>query len=473
MKLNTIKFLIFASAAAAVMATGCEKGTDQTVAAKIEITQVSTDTSSITVRFTPDENAARWEYAISENNDLAAFTDGTLESIVQMDGNEAQEIKFENLEPTTIYNIYARAYTNQGVSSGVNAIKVTTDDARLNIRISYLTDNSAGFLADFPQDIYSCRYYLGTAEDKERFINGEIEGSYVYTASGINYFDLEPTTDYILYAVGTDRGGAETSLIEVPASTYSADECPNITLQTDINIYEGNYTATPNDLCGKIILTVGETAAVDIQEILSSGFNDDIVEMLVLWGEAGTHSVIAENGTPAVMDVTTYTLENSNPIEVYVVIYDKNNTVTGVKHFSYATPDLDSSLPSPNDITIDIANPTAAGAIYTFNADETVFGYFYESVEADWYDAIVDNGSDEAGTVWTEYYLPNIFYQNYLANQSTGYLRMGNGEYTWAETAIVQQNTRYYAAAIPFNENGPREGGWGNLTLEEFWTLSE
>ncbi len=476
-------FRLIAISTAAVLAAACSEKEELPVnppKIKIEILE-SDDPTKINVLFTPDESAARFEYAIGKDGDLGAFTDGSLESIVEVDGNEAAEVEFSGLEATTIYSIFARAYSSENHSGGINVVKTSTADARLDVQLQYALDSTAGFRIAFPPEIYQCRYYLGTAEDQERFESGEIDGSYLVEVNNygcVNYFDLQPSTDYVFYAVGEDRKGMETNRFAIPFRTYATGECPNVEISSEINIYEGRYTVTPNELCGHVILAVTETAATDAEYILSSGFFNDIPLMLGQW-ETNNFNCMSSDGEPIEMPVTTYTLENSNPIEVYIVIYDKEGKLAGAKHYSWATPAFDESLDLPNAVNVTVDNITTAGGYYHFDADDTVFGYFYETVGADWYDDILENGVDEDGNRWNEYYLGTLFYQTYLLNQTLGYLHMGNGEYDWMETSsgatgqVTSPDTRYYATAFPFNENGPREGGWGPVTLTEYRTLPE
>lgn len=416
-------------------------------------------TDSVRLKFVPDEGSAFFEYAIGDDIDYEAFDNGTMEGIVTVEGDAPVEVMFPDLVPATVYTVYARAYSASGQSEGVNVFKFTTEDDRFKVEIQYLLDKSAGIILSFPQEYVMCRYMLGKAEDRQSFVDGtaediktvsEIDNIYV-----LNYFTLEPSTEYVFYAIGTDRLGYETDLFEIPFETFASDECPNAEISADIDVFSGKYVITPNDKCGKVIGHVEFTGNSDGK---LSGWNNDVMNMIYTWADFEMNDTYSEMGKPLEMVFNTPDMLNDYALDVFVIVCDDQMYPKGVIYKQYKTPAFDSSLPLPVPVEVSVSDITEKGATYHFNADESILGYMYETVEADWYDDIVKN---DAG--WYEDYLADIFFKN------GKYFHYGTGEHSFIETNGYS-NFRYYAAAVSMNGNGPRKGGWGKVTLVDYTT---
>ena len=465
--------LIMMSAAA--VATACsEEPINPGITAGIKIETIGVpDTCSIKVLFTPDEKTTYFDYAIGTDNDYIAFDQGTLETIQRQDGNEPLEAEFPNLKPNTVYSIFAKSYTDKGQSAGIFVHKASTLDNQFKVELQYLSDVSAGYRMTIPQEYVSCRYYLGSASEKEAFVADQVESSEVSEIPGaytcVNFYDLDPSTEYVFYAIGKDRSGIETELFEIPATTYASDACPNAEFDFDIDIYQGTYTITPNSMCGRIIASITERGTVSW--VLEEGFYNDIPLLLENWNSIKfNHTNEAADGSPLTLAMTTPQMENGTDLELYVALYDTDGNISGVRHFNLATPEAVPELAAPSPVEIEVTNISNAGAVYQFTADQSALGFFYETVEADWYDELKETDPE-----LSEYYLAETFFANYKTLTSAGLQGLyhhGNGSFTWAETS-GQPEFRYYAAAVPINMNGPREGGWGNTTLVSYTTLAE
>lgn len=425
----------------------------------IDIELLQKDTNSVKVLFKPEVGTSYYEYAIGKESDFANFENGTMDGIETIEGGEPEEVVFPSLFPNTIYAIYAKAYSKDGQSAGINVYKFSTKDARFRVESYYVMDDAAGFKLIFTNEYSSCRYYLGKSSDKENFINGTLECDVVSDIDeyyAVNYFNLNPDEEYVFFAIGKDRLGIETELFEVPIKTYATGECASMTLETDIDIYSGIYNMIPNDKCGKI---VGCVLLDGVTTGYFSSWHNDPFAMFQAWEKSnwnGTSS--AWNGETLKMNFITNTLLNENPIDVYAVIYDKDLVPVGIKFFEVKTPALNTSLEKPNPVAIEVSNITSSGATYKFSADKTVFGYMYETVEADWYDDFKENSSE-----WYETYLHDKFFSN------GKYFHYGNESFVWTEKT-GQTNFRYYAASAPMNANGPRAEGWGPITLVSYTT---
>lgn len=454
-----MKKLILFCVAAAFMAVSCSQEAVSEGAASVKAEVTYCDTVSAKVMFTPTENSAYYEYVLVEGEAYNDFANRSIDGIVRVEGNEAQEVVFPSLLPFTVYTVYAESFAEGGTSAGVTVCKFSTEDSRFNIRLNYVLDKSAGVRITFPREYYACRYYLGTAADREAFINNTLDCQTVTDIRDFhveNYFDLTPATEYVFYAIGTDRLGLETKLFELPFTTFAESECPSVEVSSDIDIYKGKYVFTPNAKCGKVI------ASIQYDGLLAgylTGFSNDIVDMLLGWEGIqwqGTSS--AFGGKPLEMEYINEDLTNDFVTEAMVVVCDENMNPAGVRYFRFSTPSFDETLPLPNKVDIQVSDITSKGATYHFTADESVLGYMYDTVDADWYDDFKENDSE-----WYDTYLHDRFFRNGY------YFHYGSGEHTWTEET-GQTNYRYYAAAAPMNGNGPRKGGWGEITLVEYTT---
>lgn len=455
--MNRLKIFI-AVLASAALAQGCNEDIiDPGITAAIKIEAIGSDTSSIKVLLTPDERTASFEYAIGDDTDYNHFIDKTLEFIEQAEGNTPVEKEFTGLRPNTIYSIYAQAYTKDGNSAGISVLRVSTKDNKFKVSTQYISDVSAGFKLAFTPEYESCIYHMGTPEDKDAFMNEEIGESVSEIDRGyemIHYFDLEPETEYVFYAAGVDRMGIRTDLVEIPFKTQASSECPNVTVETDIDIYQGSYTITPNANASRIIGLIRADKLI--------GMSNDLVLFLESWAEYGTDGTKeAIGGEPLSMTFTTPELQTSKQLFLYVVIYDNDGNLSGMKLFEYSTPAPDSSLEIPNPASIEVTNISSSGAVYTISADDTAFGYIYGTLTKEWYDEAI------AGDSYYEYYIHDFLFGRIGTDI---YFHYGNSQTNYAELAAEDLIHDYYAVAITMNANGPQEGGWGPISLEAYST---
>ena len=465
MKKGMILFFVLA-----VVMTACQKEEWPGVTANVKMeVAAGPDESSVTIRFIPNEETAYFDYAIGTESDLSYFEDGSLEGIQRQQGSEAFEATFSGLEQNTVYAVFARAYADNGNAAGVNVFKVYVSRDGLDVQMRYLTDVSAGFRIDCIPEYAYVRYFLGSTDDKDAFLSGEEYGEEVAEIDeycGVNFLSLDAETDYVFYAIGTDRFGIESELFEIPFKTLRAGEFADVSISADIDIYSGTYAVTPNEHCGKYIVHVNEEGV--LSSMLNGSFRNDIPYILESWctlGEWSNNTYVSENGSPMELTLVTKDMVAGAPIDAYVSTYDKDGNLVGVKYYGYSTPAFDESLALPGKVSISVTNVSEAGATYIYTADDpNILGYFYETVEADWYDDIMENDPS-----WNEYYLADTFWSNY---EESGMFHYGTDEFIWAETG-GQSDFRYYAAAVPVNGNGPVEGGWGEVALEEYTTLAK
>lgn len=151
-------------------------------------------------------------------------------------------------------------------------------------------------------------------------------------------------------------------------------------------------------------------------------------------------------------------------MEIYAIAYDKDFNLSGVYNFDFSTPSYNAEAGEAH-VSIDVSDVTSTGAMYTITKGENMFAVMYDTLEAEWFDMIVDDPS------YHEFYIHEILLGNamYFAYGPD----MADGKVVFEEKTGTPL-TRYYAAACPMNENGPvRDNGWGKLVIEEYTTSVE
>lgn len=410
---------------------------------------------------TPSALTDHFEYAIGVEEDRSKFENGTLETIKKQAGKEKLTVVFDDLSPNKMYTVFARAYTAANFSGPTATCVPKMNKFGYTIEQKFLTDHSAGLAISCSSDFYRFRYALGTAADRAAFEDGTLETKNMEerTFYAVSFFDLKANTEYIFYSQGYERGGKKTAVIETPITTFQENGCPAVTMTIDkIDIYEGNYTFTPNALCGAaavVICDKGQWA-----DVIDNAMNwrGDIFAMLNSWYKDAPDmlTVFGEGPLPAVFQTPGLMLDHE--MEAFVLIVDKEGNPSGVSHFEFQTPPEDPNA-AVATATVIVSDITAAGATYTFTADDNTFAYMYDTVDADWYDAVKETPE------YYEHYLADVFYSN------GQYWHYTNSETTFTE-GYGTPGTRYYAAVVPMNANGPAKG-WGEAVLVEYTTLGE
>ena len=420
-----------------------------------QVGNVSED--SFTVKMTPSENALSFEYALGEESDREAFENGTLEGILRRDGGQPFDAGFAGLVPRRTYTVFARAYDMLNTAGTVSSLKVTTFAGGFDVGISYVSDRAAGFTVTNTMDYYKYRYMLGTAADRQAFLDGAAESTEM-KAEGehtVNIFGLEPSREYVLYVTGYDRGDSPTPLYEIPVVTPAENACPGARLDIDqIDVYSGTYSFVPNDLCGQITAIVGTVGQYETMINSEANWKGDIMAMLASWSGIGMAATRMDGTLTVSFQTPELTLEN--PLEAWVMVHDKQYNPVSISRFTFSTPSFDPNAGAAG-VDVKVTSVTAAGAVYTFSPNDATLGTLYETVDADWYDGV--RNSDE----WHETYLQELLL-------STGFWHYTPTVWTYTEQT-AEPGKRYYAAACPMNANGPE--GWGEPALVEYTTLEQ
>lgn len=455
---------------------GCDKAGNEVLPETGSATMVievdrnfSIDSTSVSVRFVPSENAAGYRYAIGTAEDFEAFRDGTMDVPAgysgEVEGNEPSEVLFEGLDPISLYSVYAVATDENGLEGRIASTKIVTDKNDFNVENSFLLSRSATFQIEVSSDYSSVVYYFGQDGDIDSFLAGELETKQLsdFDRKTLNYFDLEPDTDYVFFAKVIDRFGITAKVINYPVHTPALGDCPNVSLEYENDVYAGTYTLKQGEGSSRISAIMSTQGAYDgiIENTLN--WKGDIAGMIDSWSGVGLGQTYDSNGTEdLVIEYLTPTLTCDNPLEIYVLIYDGEGAPCGVERFRFSTPALDENAPAPT-ATVSVRDITSTGATYDYTMPEDTFACMYDTVDADWFDELKE--SDE----YTEYYLHELLfsqgkYFHYNDGTASGM--------SWSFTETTgQANYRYYAAACPMNCNGV--SGWGDLVIVEYRTSAE
>ena len=161
--------------------------------------------SDVTVKFVPTEETAKFNYAIGSEQDRENFENGDIVGMQTETSNQEITHTWKDLEAGEYYVVYAMAYDEDGAAGPVSAHGFKTASSDFVVETYYIGDNSAAFRITNTNDYYTYKYALGTAADKEAFLNDELAS--IKTQSEVfdwaeNYFDLEPATEYVFYCVG-------------------------------------------------------------------------------------------------------------------------------------------------------------------------------------------------------------------------------------------------------------------------------
>lgn len=422
------------------------------------------DSSSVTVTFTPSENSTGLRYAIGLAEDIAGFKDGSLNSTT-VEGNQQQTITFTDLQPISLYTVYAVATDQFGKEGEIASAKIVTDDSGILIENSFLLPTSAIFNIQLSSNYPRAYYYFGQDGDFDAFLSGELLADSVeYSGKGLYWLNLEPETDYKFFAKVIDRKGNTAKLVNMPIHTPAVSECPDMDLEFANNVYTGTYTFTPSNGCGRFSVLLDQKGTMDAMINNSSNWNGHIVEMIQTWEYEDEMITNVFESEGEVLDVvrTTPSLTCETYLEAYVLMYDESGEPVGIKYFTFNTPEFDENAPEAK-AAIKVENISTAGAIYYYSVDENTLGCMYDTVDANWYDEQAASGD------FTEDFLGNtLFSQGYYFHYNDG--TESGMNWTFAET-IGQPGTRYYAAACPMNANGI--DGWGETVLVEYTTLAE
>ncbi len=453
-------------AAVVILCSSCTTESYQTLKqASVAISDVqSLSTTSIGATFTPDATCARYIYAVGLAEDRATFLAGEM-SGAQV-AYESMDVVFEDLEPDTSYVIYALGYDADQIAGSLASVEVSTSDAVCDVELQYVGVISAGVTMSMSSAIYQVDYALSTPGRSDEFKSGDMADIKTVTeaySKTVNYFDLEPDTEYAYYYQYYDRSNNVSEVFEIAVTTSNKEYTPYVELEFgDVNIYESSYTFKPNDACGIYYFMVG--AADEYSYIFESetGYAGDVYSMMLNWAgeDWGVYYTTGDNA----FSLNTLSLYNTTAMEFYVLACDDRGTPRAVQEFVFSTePGVGTGTAEITSITLD--EVTSYSSKVTITPNEHTFATFYSLFTKDSYDSYWVDYPDELVDLILEDYYDQVYY---------GYdpvWVMGNEPFVYEEAYGLDAGTAYYVVAIPMNGAGlDIEGCMGEITIFEFTT---
>ncbi|GEM_PF-1307577 len=463
--------ILLVSVAFTLFFAGCESDfVDPLISPSIEIKRVpSMSQSEITIVFAPSRTVSQFEYAIGDESDEESFLNGTYSGIVKVEDGDTHEVKFPGLTQNSVYTIFARAYSANGTPGPLASIKEKTrkPSTEINVQVEYEAINSVAVTITADVSYNKYEYALGLEGDLANFENGSLSGIKTseeiskYTA---NFFNLQPATDYIFYIKAYDRTSKlATKTLEFPVRTANRGAVPAVECKINhIDLYKGEYLFTPNEHVGKVAAAFtlnGELDDVINNEIYWKG---NMINMLESWAQANQQLVSEGYDEPFTAEYTTPKMllgeydPYKYPIEVFVLVYDKNEKPFAVQRFVFYTPEYNSNAKEAR-AELKISNITQNGALYEFTPNEHAIGMFFETFDADWVHE----------TMQADYY-----YEGFLERYVSYY-----GYWSYFYKTIVstfpernaEPGKKYYVFYMAINGNGT--DGYGPLNYLVYETL--
>ena len=426
----------------------------------ISITKTeSVNPNEYSALITPDENAAGYRYILTDEASVdGIFSENTEFTEVQGNGESTATFSTSLLSNSSV--IVAAAFDADGNNGAVAVHKVEMpNNMQLISEVIYASHCSAGIKVSWSSDFSHVDVYFGTKEDEEAFRNGELVDTCLFdfslTEYYINEFDLEPETEYVLYAKGFDRYGSEISTIVQPVKTLSPEESPGIEMTVDyVDVYKADLTFTAGtsvDSMWTMPLWEGPQQGIDTRNGDVIGAMESYIASF-LWGKLSTdqRTLNQTELNSMYIDSTKY---------FYAIAFSGEERY--LYRFDYSTPSYNPDAPKECKVNIEVSDTTFYGANYTFTFEDDVFAFLYGTVDADAYDSFKETSD------WYEYYI-----NDYLGVNGTLVYKddVKNGVYACRDSR-QQADKRVYVVVAPINENG-YGAGWMPATFQEYTTLS-
>jgi hypothetical protein len=436
--------------AAMLLAVGCNGGDDPkdnpSQEIKVDILKFTATDKTVEATFAPSAAVASYTVAIGQEEDLADFEAGTLESIHTFDNNSAADYTFTNLEPATSYTVFARGVGKDGTVGKTSTLAVLTIEEQFDLTIAITEETVVEEYAKFTftpgVDVAKYSVALGKASDQAAFEAGTLAGIVNYNAGTkqTQGFDkLTPNTEYTLFAQAQNQAGKKGEVVTY-AITTQKDEYKLEFKVNDINALVTNFTINMPATVTKYMYYFTlqdywnadasyETKVADIEE---GGYEDSesFTDNLTLLG----------------------TLNEG--FWFVAVSYDAN----GGKHvneFSFTTPSFNSSLPTPSPLTVTVGELTSTTASFNITMGANTLGFAFWIYDQSQYDTLFNSGGLAAVT---QDLLNSATYYGYISTQN-----YTSAEYSWSGFKAGQS---YVHCAIPLNGNGVQ--GTGDIDVLPF-----
>lgn len=355
----------------------------------------------ITVRFIPNEPTASFCYALGKEADRAEFENGSFPGIRIQQGNAPLEFTFANLQPSTTYVAYARAYDASDKPSSLSSMKMKTYTDEISITPDFVGVRSAAFRVNLSDDYYKYVYAFGKPTDKEAFINGTLDGMTEIVerkSFSFNNFNLQPTTRYSFFLLAYNRIENPTKVFEVPFETLSAELSPTVLSfsENSPNMLYRTVTINVSDQCSKAAVMISETGTYDPYLQGYSSWNGRLKEMMTSWAsnKVGFINAIFNTSSFSLTEQTKQLfLTDPNPFdkpyEAFILLYDKDGDPLAVERYPFQSPPFDSSAPKAQ-VRIDKIEVEPESATYHISWDENTIAFMWKSFEMDYLNSLTE-----------------------------------------------------------------------------------
>lgn len=409
---------------------------------------------------TPDENAAGYRYILTDEASLdRIFSDDT--EFTEVQGNGETTVSFATSLISKSSIIVAVAFDSNGNNgpTAIHKVELSNNTLALTSEVIFASYCSAGIKVSWNSNFSQVDVYFGTKEDEDAFRKGELIDTCLFdfsiTEYFINEFDLQPETEYVLYAKGYDRYGSEIQTLSQSVKTLSAMDCPAIEMTVNyVDVYKADLTFTAGssvDSMWTMPLWKGPQQGIDTRNGDVIGAMESYIASF-LWGKISTdQSTLKQTELNSMyIDSTKY---------FYAIAFSGEEKY--LYKFGYSTPSYNAGAPKECKVNIEVSDTTFYGANYTFTFEDDVFAFLYGTIDADAYDSLQDTPD------WYEYYI-----NDYLGLNGTLVYKddIKEGVYTCRDSR-QQADKRVYVVVAPINENG-YEAGWMPATFQEYTTLS-
>lgn len=449
-------------------------------APSVSVEVLSRSLTSVTVKFVPSDNTTMYKFALGNEFDRDNFlNDDIIGTVVEVSNNPV-EYTFDGLESSSYYVIYAVAYNSNNETGPVTSRGIQTMNTDFVVTQKYFSDDSAGFFIECSTDYYTWSCALGTADDRDAFLDNLMPGISTFDEDfhrQVNYFDLQKGTDYVFYCIGYDRAGRESNLFEIAFTTYDdSDSFPNfdITIGDRLSdfLYQ-SYDVQPNSLVSSMLFFAIEPDGYYDYDVLDGEFSG-VIDEAVLQFTSGVKTIV--NGM-----TDTYSFEAQHETQgvgakqrAYVVTYDLNGDLAHIKRFDSSTPAFDATLldPKRSDISFDIINTGSLSAAVKVSYPENsgIVAYYIDLITVATVDEIVENYGGELNDAAIDY-----IYTLVMTQSAPGFVyRMPDATSTYSNSAdLVDMTTEWYWVIIPMNANGTASITPGGIALSPAFTCQD
>lgn len=467
-KLTYLSIALFAFAS---LFASCKDGktiydADDNQSAKVEIASAEfIHESSATVIFTPSSNTIKYEYAIGQESDRAAFNDGTMARETK-EGKESMEYTFTSLNVNTAYMVFARAYSVEDVPGPTTSLIVHTFNNEIIVNESFTGYESFSVGISAIPTYYAVEYKMVTSLDNavvkafesEADDPDKVTQESLFKEFHVTFFDLQESTKYYVLIRAKDRQGNWTKTFIYETTTKAKSEVPSIDVTFDYNeFWLTGVTFEPSDNAGAYFLWYVEQGALENYFLSMSMYAGNYFDyMKDQFGNINYNGNVYTD--KASLPYVNDGMDLERGYEVHILLIDRDGNPSSTIRRQWNTPSFDEGAGTAK-VGIEVT-PTALGGKYTFTPNDATMGFFCET-----YTAELIDGNDEwnPGAKDDEWIINNLMNYVYSAPyiigtqwqyRSTDFPEFWPCYWEDASGGDYESGTEFIVAVVPLNKNG-------------------